>query len=265
MNQVWLYTMSWNEERMLPFFFRHYDCWVDRYIVYDDGSTDRTLAMLAEHPKVDVRRFERTMPDSFVISATLLQNEMWKAARGHAAWAVITAIDEHLYHPDMPGYLAACRRGGISAIPALGFQMLADGFPTGVQRLAETHRIGAPYDEMNKLSIVDPNLIDETHFTLGRHSAQPAGGVAYPESDKVVNLHYKYMGRDYLRARHAMLLGGLGKIDKAAGLGSHYAQPDEALDTEWRGFAARAMDYRDASVGFATHVDRWWRAPRQRA
>ena len=42
MNGVWLFTMSWNEERMLPFFFRHYDRFIDRYIVYDDGSTDRT-------------------------------------------------------------------------------------------------------------------------------------------------------------------------------------------------------------------------------
>ena len=45
---------------MLPFFFRHYDPIVDRYIVYDDGSTDRTLEMLAAHPRVEVRPFART-------------------------------------------------------------------------------------------------------------------------------------------------------------------------------------------------------------
>ena len=28
---------------MLAFFFRHYDPWVDRYVIYDDGSTDGSL------------------------------------------------------------------------------------------------------------------------------------------------------------------------------------------------------------------------------
>lgn len=260
MNGVWLFTMSWNEERMLPFFFRHYDRFIDRYIVYDDGSTDRTLAMFAAHGRVEVRRFERSMPDSFVISATLLQNEFWKEARGKAAWAVITAIDEHLHHRDIAGYLARCRQLGVTAIPVLGMQMLADRFPATEEWLAASHVIGAPYDEMCKLSIVDPNQIDETHFTLGRHFAQPTGRVVYPPTDEVLNLHYKYLGRDYLRSRHALLATGLGLIDRKAQLGDHYHLPPEALEAEWQRFAARALDYRDPSVGVTTHPQRWWRS-----
>lgn len=114
--RVWLYTMSWNEERMLPFFFRHYDPWIERYIVYDDGSTDRTLAMFAARAKVEVRRFERSVTDSFVLSATYLQNEVWKEARGKADWVVITAIDEHLHHPDMARFLRRNRKTGVSVI-----------------------------------------------------------------------------------------------------------------------------------------------------
>jgi hypothetical protein len=34
--------------------------------------------------------------------------------------------------------------------------------------------------------------------------------VVYPEADELVNLHYKYLDSDYLQARHALLLGGLG-------------------------------------------------------
>ncbi|HEY2617653.1 MAG TPA: glycosyltransferase family 2 protein [Acetobacteraceae bacterium] len=265
MTEIWLYTMSLNEERMLPFFFRHYDRWVDRYIVYDDGSTDRTLEMFAARRNVEVRRFERSMPGSFVISATLLQNAAWKEARGKAAWAVITAIDEHLHHPDILGYLASCRRSGVSAIPALGFQMLAERFPDSAEWLADTHRLGAPFDEMNKLSILDPNLIEETNFVLGRHSAEPTGRVVYPEADELVNLHYKYLDTEYLRSRHALLLGGLGEVDKAAGLGWHYQLSTDRLDAEWRRFASMALDYRDPTVGFTTHLDRWWRGSRRRS
>jgi len=29
------YTVCWDEADMLGFFFRHYDQWVNRYVVYD--------------------------------------------------------------------------------------------------------------------------------------------------------------------------------------------------------------------------------------
>ena len=262
MTEIWLYTQSWNEERVLPFFFRHYDRWIDRYIVYDDGSTDRTLEMFAAHPNVEVRQFERLVADSFVGSAMVLHNTVWKEARGKADWVVITAIDEHLHHSDILDYLARCRTAGVSAIPALGFQMLADRFPDSTEWLAASECIGAPYIEMNKLSIFDPNLIEETNFALGRHAAEPTGRVVYPTVDELVNLHYKYLGRDYVRSRHSLLLSGLGDLDKALGLGWHYRLAADELDAEWQKFAAAALDYRDPTVGITTHVERWWRRPR---
>ena len=40
---------------MLGFMFRNYDDLVQRYVVYDDGSTDGSLDILAAHPKVEIR------------------------------------------------------------------------------------------------------------------------------------------------------------------------------------------------------------------
>jgi glycosyltransferase involved in cell wall biosynthesis len=102
--RVDLYTICWNEERMLPFFFRHYDALVDRYVVHDDGSSDATLSLLAAHPRVERRRFPRSVADSYVLSAQALHNTAWKESRGRADWVILTAIDEHLHHPDLPGY-----------------------------------------------------------------------------------------------------------------------------------------------------------------
>ena len=50
-----LYTLCWNDADMLGFFFQHYDRFVQRYVVYDDGSTDRSLDILHANPKVEVR------------------------------------------------------------------------------------------------------------------------------------------------------------------------------------------------------------------
>ena len=53
-----LYCLCWNDARMLPFFFRHYDPLVERYVIYDNGSTDESLALLKENRKVSLRHFE---------------------------------------------------------------------------------------------------------------------------------------------------------------------------------------------------------------
>jgi len=262
--RVWLYALAWNEARVLPFFFRHYDAWVDRYIVYDDGSTDGTLDLLAIHGRVDIRRFQRVVPDSFVESHRAWQNSVWKEARGQADWVVLTAIDEHLQHPNMPDYLDASRQAGVTAIPALGFNMIADWFPTADARLADTLRLGMPHWEMNKLSLFNPDAIAETNFSPGRHFAEPTGRVVYPEADEVLNLHYKYLGQDYVAARNAALRAGLGAHDLRSGLGRQYGWSHGELDTALAAMRAESIDYRDPSVGFATHVQRWWRGARHR-
>ena len=51
-----LYALCWNDADMLGFFFRHYDRFVQRYVVYDNASTDHSLEILHANPKVEVRR-----------------------------------------------------------------------------------------------------------------------------------------------------------------------------------------------------------------
>ena len=50
-----LYARCWNEGDMLPFFFLHYDHLVQRYVIYDDGSTDNSQQLLSLNPKVELR------------------------------------------------------------------------------------------------------------------------------------------------------------------------------------------------------------------
>ena len=53
--KIHLYTMCWNERRMLPFFLRHYEQFCERMIVYDNGSDDGSQAIIKAHRLCELR------------------------------------------------------------------------------------------------------------------------------------------------------------------------------------------------------------------
>ena len=239
---IHLYSICWNEEYMLPYFFRHYDGIVDRYVFFDDGSTDRTLEILEKHAKVELRSLPRPDVDSYVLAAKEIQDQCWKESRGKADWVIITAVDEHLYHKDLPGYITQCRKEGVTLIPGTGYQMLSPVLPRANRKLTKIVTRGTPYHWMNKLSLFDPDKIAETDFSLGRHAAQPVGEVVYPPRDELLILHYKYLSMDWTYNRHVELEEKLGRKDKENKWGTHYSWTKEELKKEWDLLEADAVD-----------------------
>jgi glycosyltransferase involved in cell wall biosynthesis len=264
---IHLYTVCWDEADMLGFFFRHYDPWIDRYVIYDDGSTDGSIDILRAHPKVELRQFERTDAASFVLSHTRMQEHAWKESREHADWVVITAIDEHLWVRGraMRGYLQELRSDGVTCVPALGFDMNSETFPPDRGLLVNTVTHGRPRRFFNKLSIFNPVAIQETRFVEGRHSAQPAGHVVLPATDELMLWHYKHLGFERNAARHAAQAARLGTKDLANGWGHRYTWPRERLGWQWDEMRATSSDLAASSAHPATLCERplWWR-PTQR-
>lgn len=261
--EIHLYTVCWNEARMLGFFFRHYEPFVSRFVVYDDGSTDGSLELLRAEPKVEVRPFPRSHPDSFALSEQALKDECWKESRGRADWVIVTAIDEHLVHPRLgvARYLERCRRRGITYVPALGFQMMTREFPAAGEHLARTQTKGAPFAMMSKLRVFDPDAIEEVSFGVGGHSAAPTGRLRLPWRDELLLLHYKLLGLDYARARNAELRARLGARDHSSQWGDHTRA--ERVEEEWAWFSERLVDLsREDYVPWLDHYKgRWWRPP----
>lgn len=259
--RVHLYAACWNEADNIDFFFRHYDPWIERYFVFDDGSTDGSRELLSSHPRVELHELVRTHPDSLILSLRDLYNNAWKRSRGRADWVVVVNLDEHLYHPDIRRYLAECRGAGVTAIPALGYQMLAGRRPPPGSALAESVRLGVPWGLMNKLALFNPDEIDEVDYVVGRHAAAPTGRVVYPERDELRNLHFKYLGLDDVLRRHAAQSVRLGRRDRDEGWGHRYLETPEGTKRWLDGLAARAIE--PLAAGSDPHCDhrarRWWR------
>jgi hypothetical protein len=75
-------------------------------------------------------------------------------------------------------------------------------------------------------------------------------------------LHYKYIDKADLKARHSLLRHGLQENDLKRGLGKQYQWSDADFELAWDRISRDSMDYTDPSVGFATHIERWWRGKR---
>src|SRR5207247_7814659 len=236
-----LYARCLNEADMLPFFFLHYDKLVQRYIIYDDASTDNSREILRLNPKVELRPAPPySDPDSRVSSLLTHLETCWRESRGIADWVIVTDIDEHLYHPDMYRYLAQCRAQGVTIIPALGYQMLSEQFPEHTTLLCQSLTRGACDAFYSKLNIFSPNEIDAVNYTPGRHTAAPTGRVVLPARDELLLLHYRYLDFERVRKRYAQILTTrTGKTDIARGWGFQYSWSSEHIGEAWNLIARR--------------------------
>jgi hypothetical protein len=230
--RIHLYTLCWNDARLLPYFFRHYDDYVDQYFIYDNGSTDESLNILRDHGRVHCTHFD-VKGDSFVEEEQRLSDSIWRQSIGVADWVFIIDIDEHIYHPDLLGYLRRCSAEGVTAIRGIGYEMVSDAFPTGPFPLTHLVTEGTRSAGHDKLCVFDPDLITHTGFGPGRHKATPQGTVVWPRRAETLLLHFKQLGVDYPIARSAELLPGLRSRDFEHGWGRQYQWSAVEIAQKW--------------------------------
>jgi hypothetical protein len=265
--RVHLYAICWNDAYQLGWFFRHYDPIVQRYVIFDDGSTDGSIDLLRRHPRVDLRSFVRSHADSFVLSELDLFNHCWKESRGGdreppADWVIVCSLDEHLVHENMADYLATCALAGVTVIPALGFQMFTEDFPGPEERLSDTRALGVPDPYDCKLTLFSPTAIEEINYEEGGHIAAPAGQVLAPRHDRMVLRHYQLLSIDRTLARFAELRTGLRRIDREREWGAHYNQSRSELHDRFAEYRTTAVNTSaEPWKGYKTPA--WWsRFPR---
>lgn len=231
---VHLYTLCWNDSRMLPHFFKHYAPLVDRFFIFDNGSTDGSLEMLAGDQRVQVSQF-RTEFDSFADTELRLSEEMWKNSKDLADWVFVIDIDELVYHEDLPSYLRICRQRGITAIQAVGYEMISETFPDASAPLYDVVTNGMRCPKYHdKMCLFDLSAITRTNFDYGRHTASPEGRVKWPALREVLLLHYKKLGIEYEIARSAELKTGLRSRDIDRKLGYQYLFSPEEIRERFR-------------------------------
>jgi glycosyltransferase involved in cell wall biosynthesis len=236
---IHLYTACWNEERIIPFFLRHYEPLVDRIVVYDDNSTDRSVELLCASPKVELRPLRRGVA-SFLDAHIALFETCWQESRGCADWVCLADLDEFLFHPSWHNYLAAQKDAGITILPAIGYDMVSESFPSADAALATTLTRGQRDFHLDKTALFAPDAIEQINHIVGRHRCSPVGRVVSPAENQVQLRHYKALGLDYVLARTHALAERLTADDRARGWSTHYLRDDDAIRAQFREQLAQA-------------------------
>jgi hypothetical protein len=172
---IHLYAVCWNEERIIPFFLRHYEPLVDRIAIYDDGSTDRSVELLRASPKVEIRPFKRDA-ESYLDAHVALFETCWQESRGRADWVCLVDLDEFLFHPDWHDYLAAQKNAGVTIIQALGYDMVSETFPPAGVALTTMLTRGQRDLHLDKTGLFAPDAIEQINYSVGRHRCSPVAG-----------------------------------------------------------------------------------------
>lgn len=230
--RIHLYTILFNEERMLPYFFRHYDQYVEKYVIADDGSTDGTLAILSAHPRVEIRPSPVNRQDVCGSGATWKSNA-WKESKGEADLVIVCDVDELVYHEDLAGFLEEKTRQGFNILEPIGYQMRSDSFPATQGQIYDEVVHGWTDTMYNKPCVINPNVIDEVNYTNGCHEVRrprPHHKVKLLRGDPAFKLlHFKYLGLDYVRSRYTELRAKLGETDLEKGAAPQYSFADAQL------------------------------------
>jgi hypothetical protein len=131
------------------------------------------------------------------------------------------------------------KNSGVTIVPALGFQMVTEEFPSKDENLASTRTMGFPDYLYSKPCLFNPN---EINLSVGAHGARPKGNVKFPKKDELMLLHYKYLGFEYLCSRYQMLAPRLGSIDIVNGWDVQFLKSSTEFQVLWAEAKGKVID-----------------------
>ena len=231
--KIQVFAICYNEEKLLPYFLRHYSTFCDQIIIYDNYSTDSGPDICHENSKVNLVEYNtgNEIRDDIYLE---IKNNCWKDA--DADWVIICDIDELVYGHEIRTYLESTEFTAI--LPAM-YNMYCEEFPTTKGQIYDEVKIGLHYG--SKLNLFRPGEIKEINYDPGCHVAHPEGNVIVNEHSDLKTLHMRYLSKEYVIERNAMSFKRLSSVNKQMGWGIHYTFPREKIISEFDAEFSKAI------------------------
>jgi len=225
------HILSWNEEKILPFTLDYYSKICEKIFIHDNMSTDGSDAIYAQYPKVTVIKWDSGNEINEMNYVNIKSNAYKQYSRGpEVDWVIVCDCDEFLYHDNLIEKLEEYIKLGVTVPRIDGHDMVSTEFPVyDGELITEKVKIGSDtYGPMCKNIIFNPKL--DVQYGIGGHSFG-ANELVYSESADLKLLHYKFLGKDYVKRAYVARAKRLSEFNKQHKFGEHYFNlPFEYMD-----------------------------------
>jgi glycosyltransferase involved in cell wall biosynthesis len=206
------FTITYNEERILPQYIDWYSRFVDKITIYDDHSTDKTLD-IAYKAGCTIIPFGNDDFDDRLNNE--VRNNCWK--NSPADWIIVGDLDEFI-HCKEP-IRDVLEKTEASIIKTQGWEIMSETdipFTEAKMGYREPH--------LDKVMCVRPDRIMDINFTFGGHHEDAQGDVVYFDNSSGLFklLHFSGIGRDVWVKKSLRYKSRFCKWNYEVGAGVHH-------------------------------------------
>ena len=183
--KIELYTFTYNDSALIPFFLRHYEPIVDRMTFIDSGSNDGSLSLLKDHRVIQTGL---TWWDWDKLHWT--RQNIWKGSEYDLV--LFPDLDEFFYRPELRKFL---EQNSFDIYQLEGYQMVSRNFPTKGSNILNIN-CGVRLPLYDKYTIFNPKA--DVRFPNAHRVETTSNNICRYQ---IKLLHYKFLGVDHMLKR----------------------------------------------------------------
>lgn len=194
-----LYTQVRNEEKLMPYFLRHYETFVDNIFIIDDKSTDKTVEIAKKNSKVKILKPNYKIDFDEITRNNYFEDIYKKYSRKDTDWVIYVDGDEFIYHKNILKVLKEQQERKRKLIKVNGYAMISRKFPTTNKQIYKECNIGVRTRYYDKVIIFNPKI--DLKFTIGRHLPPITKENFKSDRCGILLLHYRYLSEKFIVER----------------------------------------------------------------
>lgn len=243
--KIWVYTLCYNEMKILPWCVKYWKEYADKVIVYDNGSNDGSREYLQSFSFIEIRDQDEDLIDND--RYLRIKNNVWKEARdNNVDYVVVCDTDEVLYsETGVKNDLLKYYNEGITVVETNWCNIITMSYPDincecFVHQVPEMY--GIPHKK-DKTLIFNPNKIEESNYKPGAHESNFKGDIKRNNNQTITVYHLNKMGLDYFLEKTHNRKSRLSKNNIRKGYSVHYRYSDERIKRDYMDAFNKAYEY----------------------